>query len=105
MIATDQHRIEAVWLLDALDRIGEPDAIAAYLYVEDCKGVPLDPRSCPVALWLDRQLDGPPVVVIGSYFYVGEDPNESQPVPHNVHRFVQRFDANAYPELVAESSC
>lgn len=102
---------------DILDRLNHmtPSQIADYLREQGIKGVPVDPRSCPIARWVSvNTLDRPkniwayPVSGVRVDYVLSTDldalldTDVVDETPLNVQQFMFGFDEGRYPELIDE---
>jgi hypothetical protein len=96
-------------LLNRLGKFETPDQLADYLRSEGIKGVPTDPKDCPMARLLNRGREKSPYRYrMGAAFVRQARKNEgdegrtvkSYKVPDVVSRFVVRFDSGLYPDLM-----
>jgi hypothetical protein len=93
----------ALALLVALG--SDADEVADTLFVKGCFGAPMKCGACPVAVYLQRELDLHSVLVLGPevtlYYGPGLDDVEYIETTDAVDAFVDRFDDGQYPRLIA----
>ena len=107
-----EARLDAA-LADLADGCPRPSDIAAKLAAAGCKGVRRGCCSCPVAVWLARQLGLPDDLLVNvgvdlAWIEAGDNPGDEVAcavVPPVVAIFVGIFDQDSrgFPELEAAS--
>jgi hypothetical protein len=83
----------------------DADEVEATLFIKGCFGTPVDCGTCPVAVYLMRELDLHAVSVLGPevalHYGPGEADVEYIETTDAVDAFVEKFDDEEYPRLIA----
>lgn len=97
----------AIELLGKLDALGSAHQIALFFAEQGIKATPNRSASCAVAVFLQRELHAPNILV-GSgqlaFQRSGGWADEYVRLPANVREFISRFDNHEYPELIDPTS-
>lgn len=91
----------------ALDELGStPDAVAAKLMSEGCKGQKFASTGCPIAVFLQKRFPDK-TCVAGLFSCCVTDYSDPLTItrqwvriPSAVYNFVRAFDVEAYPDLL-----
>ena len=84
-------------LLDNLESLGSPNAIAEFLRLQGCRGRRGDAFKCPVATYI-TQNTGAQQLLISKPLWTTIA--ETGITPPTVGQFVAMFDGGDYPDLV-----
>jgi len=100
-----------VTVLDKLAALGTADAIALHFQTTEITGMRGSATQCPVAQWLDGEVDMPGIRLVvkgASVLVVGEVHNRALGLvnmPEPVQEFVRKFDGGRYPKLHKTAQC
>ena len=90
--------LSAKELVDHLNNFGNKEEVAMFLCNQNVKGYREEPTECPIATWLERELDeGVTVEDVITVYAI--DGNTTYKISPTVSQFITAFDLGYFPEL------